>query len=127
MWSLKREEPHWQSPPLWLVTLVHYQSNLFLPRGCPTPTGLGWHSDWMTGRTGELGGQCHERAAAQMTMADNRNVIGEKTLKAVYHWTQVHGERQDDSKLFFSDGSPMDPRSVAEWRREPFPIPIARA
>ena len=62
-----------------------------------------------------------------MTMADNRNVIGEKTFKAVYQRTQVHGERQDDSKPFFSNGSPMDPKSIAEWQKELFPIQVAHA
>ena len=81
----------------------------------------------MIGHTGEFGGRCHEQAAAQMTRADNRNVIGEKTFKAVYHWTQVNGERQADSEPFFSNGSPMDPKSIAELKKEPFPILVAHA
>ena len=68
-----------------------------------------------------------QQAAAQMTMADDRNVIGEKTFKAAYHWTQVNGERQDDSMPLFSNGSPMDPKSIAELKKEPFPIQVAHA
>ena len=63
----------------------------------------------------------------QMTMADNRNVIGATTFEAVYHWTQVHGERQDDSRPLFTDGSQMDPRSIEELRNTFFPIPLASA
>ena len=61
----------------------------------------------------------------QMTMADNRNVIGATTFEAVYHWTQVHGERQDDSKPLFTDGSKLDPTRIEEWWNTPFPIPLA--
>ena len=69
-----------------------------------------------------------QQAAAQMTMADNRNVIGDKTLlRAAYRWTQVHGERQDDSRPLFTNGLQMDPRSIEEWRSTPFPIPLASA
>ena len=55
--NLKTEEPHWQSPPLWFVTLLYCQSRRFIPRTCPTPKGPGWHSDWLTGHKGNLGGR----------------------------------------------------------------------
>ena len=62
-----------------------------------------------------------------MIMADNRNVIGEKTFKAIYDWTQVNGERQDDSMHLFSIVSLMDPKSFGEWTKELFPIQVAHA
>ena len=68
---------------------------------------------------------CFQQAAMQMTMADNRNVNGDKAFKAVYHWTQVHGERQDDSKPLCTDGSHRDPRSIEELRNTPLSIPLA--
>ena len=61
----------------------------------------------------------------QMTMADNRNVIGATTFEAVYHWTQVYGERQDDSRHLFTNGSQMDQRSIEQWENTPFPLPFA--
>ena len=72
------------------------------------------------GASGQIVLHMHESEASW-------NVIGEKTLKAVYHRTQVNGERQDDSKPFFSNVSQMDPKSIAEWKKKLFPIQVAHA
>ena len=61
-----------------------------------------------------------------MIMVDKRQVIGQADLKSVLHWKEVHAERSDDSVPVWRDCSPMDRKSIRDWKAMPFPTPITR-
>ena len=61
------------------------------------------------------------KSAADHMKQITDHVIGERSLKQVYHWMQANGEREDSGPLC-TDDSPMAIKDIEEWKKTTFPV-----